>query len=137
MRAGFAIVVAVTAGLFGSGCVDRTPDQDLRITRAVPVAKLSADLLWKDYQTNPEQADRTYRLQAIEVTGTVTKVGTDAPGDRYVFFGQPADAGVRANLLDERAAGILANIPENGRLTLLCMCDGFSGNVTLKSCITR
>jgi hypothetical protein len=128
-------LVIVLALLLASACVDRMPDQDLRVVAAVPVAKLSADLLWKDYLADRQAADRQYRFKPIEITGTVTKFGTDSPGDRYVFFGQPADAGIRANLLDDGAGGVLASVAANRVVTLKCMCDGLAGNLVLKSCV--
>ena len=130
-----AAVVAsvVTSGLLG--CVDRLPDQDLRVVGAVPVAKMSADILWKEYQQDQRQANRSYWGKVIEVTGTVTKVGDDVRTDRYLLFGQTDGFGVRANLLDEGATQILTDARANPRLTLKCFCDGLSGNVVLKSCV--
>ena len=118
-----------------AACVDRLPDQDLRILGASPTARLSADILWKDYQTDRKKADGQYFGKAIVVIGTVTDTGSDAPTDRFVLFGQTEKFGVRANLLDEQAGGILANIPADKRLSLKCFCEGLNGHVILKSCV--
>jgi hypothetical protein len=117
-------------------CVDRLPDQDLRILSAEPAAKLSADLLWKEFHDTPEAARRNWFGKVVEVTGIATRVGDDAPTDRYVLFGQNGDLGVRANLLDEQAASILAQAKEEPRITLRCYCEGMDGNLILKSCVT-
>jgi hypothetical protein len=117
------------------GCVDRLPDQDRRILSAAPDAKMSADILWQEYQQDRDKANRSYWSKVIEITGTVTRVGDDVPTDRYVLFGQAGEFGVRANLLDDRAVPILARARENPRITLRCYCDGLSGNVILKSCV--
>jgi hypothetical protein len=122
--------------LAGAGaCVDRLPDQDLRILTATPVAKLSADLLWKEFQANPDAARRTYFGKVVEITGTATRVGDDVPTDRYVLFAQGGEMGVRANLLDEQATGILAKAKEDPRITLKCYCEGLDGHLALKSCV--
>jgi len=102
---------------------------------ATPIAKLSADLLWTEFQQNATEARRSYFGKVVEVTGTATKVGTDAPGQRFIIFGQPGDTGVRANLLDEAASAVLSNIPENRRMTVRCYCEGLAGDVVLKSCV--
>jgi hypothetical protein len=135
MRAGgpAGVLIAIVCGL--AACVDRLPDQDLRILSSTPVAKLSADILWKEYQSNREAADDAYWGKALVVTGAVTRVGSDAPTDRFVLFGQTEEFGVRANLLEEQAAGILEAAAENKRLTLKCFCEGLSGHVVLKSCV--
>ena len=117
------------------GCVDRLPDQDLRVLTATPVAKLSVDLLWKEFQADPDAASRTYFGKVVEITGTASRVGDDAPTDRYVLFAQDGEVGVRANLLDDQAAAILAKAREEPRITLKCYCEGLDGSLVLKSCV--
>jgi len=132
----YARSLAVSLVCLGpAACVDHLPDQDLRILAAPPTARLSADILWKDYQTDRKKADGMYFGKAIVVVGTITQSGSDAPTDRFVLFGQNDKFGVRANLLEEQAGGILANIPADKRLTLKCFCEGLDGHVILKSCV--
>jgi hypothetical protein len=127
--------VAVIATSMLSACVDHLPDQDLRILGASPTARLSADILWKDYQTDRKKADGAYFGKPIVVTGKVTTVGSNAPTDRFVLFGQTDKFGIRANLLDEQAGAILASVPADKHLTLKCFCEGLNGHVILKSCV--
>ena len=129
----FLMTVAVAA----SSCTDRLPDQDLRIVDAKPVERLSAALLWQDFQSQRERAEQNYNGKALLIVGDVTKVGTDVPGDRYVYFGQTETNGIRANLLDDRAAAILEVARANPRVTLKCFCEGMTSDVILKSCITQ
>jgi hypothetical protein len=117
-----------------AGCIDRLPDHDLRIHAAVPVAKLSADILWKEYASDRSAADRAYWGKPIVVTGVVSNSGT-ATTDRFVFFGQDKDFGVRATPLDEQAESILEQASKEPRITVKCFCEGLSGNVILKSCV--
>ena len=125
--AGFIAIVA---------CTDHLPEQDLRILSAAPVARLSADILWQEYQGDRDAADRAYWGKPVVITGTVTATGSaDVPTDAYVLFGQTETFGVRANLLDEQAAEILADAGPGARLTLKCFCEGLSGHVILKSCV--
>jgi hypothetical protein len=132
-----ALLVLIAGGLAASAaCMDRLPDQDLRILSATPVARLSADILWQEYQTDSAAADRAYWGKPIVVTGTVTSRGTaDVPTDTFVLFGQNETFGVRANLLDEQARAILAEAMPDRKLTLKCFCEGLSGHVVLKSCV--
>ena len=119
-----------------AACIDRLPDQDLRILTATPDAKLSADLLWNAFKDNAGDARRAYFGKVVEVTGTATVVGTDAPTERFVLFGQEdGKFGVRANLLDDTAKDVLSSIPESRRMTLRCFCEGLDGHVILKSCV--
>ena len=97
--------------------------------------KLPTELLWKAFQTNADQARRAYFGKVVEVTGSATRLGDDVPTDRYVFFAQSGEFGIRANLLDEQAGEILAKTKEDPRVTLKCYCEGMDGNLILKSCV--
>jgi hypothetical protein len=132
VRAGRLIVLSA---LIFAACVDRLPDQDLRILTERPAAKLSADLLWKAFHDNPDAARRTYFGKAVEITGRATRVGDDVPTDRYVLFGQAGDLGVRANLLDEQASDILTRAGEEPTITLRCYVQGMDGHLQLRSCV--
>ena len=122
-------------GSLTGACVTNLPDQDLRILEVAADAKLPVELLWKEFQTNADQARRTYFRKVVEVTGSATRVGDDVPTDRFVFFAQAGEFGVRANLLDEQAVDILTKTKENPHVTLKCYCEGMNGNLILKSCV--
>jgi hypothetical protein len=127
--------VAVLA-VVATACVDRLPDQDLRIRAEVPVAKMSVDHLWKDFQTDAAAARARYWGKAIEISGTPTRSdGQDATG-AYLLFAQAGELGVRANLLDEDAPAIIKRAAAGERLTLKCYCEGLEAHVLLKSCVT-
>lgn len=131
----WACGIAVAAAGAGAGCADTLPDQDLRILGATPVAKLSADILWQEYQADAEAANRRYWGKAIEVTGTVSTASSDTV-DAYVLFSQTAEqAGVRANALDDEGAAIVAAARVGEKLTVKCFCAGLDTNVVLKSCV--
>jgi hypothetical protein len=132
-RPALAILLGSLA-IAAAGCADTLPDQDLRITVAVPVAKLPAEDLWKEYQADSEAADAAYWGKAIEVSGTVTHLDAE-PAERYILLGQSDQFGVRANLLDDTADEILAATKEGDRLRLKCFCAGLDGHVILKSCV--
>lgn len=134
----FLHALAVILGLgAAAGCTDRLPDQDLRILETPPVERLSAALLWQDFQTVPEQAGRNYNGKAVVVTGDVTRAGTEETGEAYVYFAQTDAAGVYAGLLAEQASAILKGVQENPRVRLKCFCQGLSTNVVLKSCVAE
>ncbi|HET9371940.1 MAG TPA: hypothetical protein VFO19_16890 [Vicinamibacterales bacterium] len=127
--------ILLAAGAAGA-CVDRLPDEDLRITTAVPAEKLPAELLWKDFQTDAAAATSRYFGKAVEITGVVTQATTDGANEAYVLF-VPAGSqfGVRANLLRDRAQDVLDAGRAGEKITLRCFCQGLDGHVVLKSCI--
>jgi hypothetical protein len=135
-RAQFLAIGALLAVL-ASGCVDRLPDQDLRITTTTTAfAKLSASDLWKEFAADPSAARSRYFGNAVDVTDRVTRFDANPPA-AHVFFGQTTEHGVRAQLLDERAAQTIKDVKAGDRITLRCFVEGLGtdGNVVLKSCI--
>ena len=121
----------------GAACVSNLPEQDLRILEAQPSAKLSASDLWTDFQTDAAAARTKYFGKAIDLSDKPTAIETEASKGQHVFFGQTADRGVRARLLDDKAAETLKDLKVGMRLTLRCFCQGLDENqdVLLKSCI--
>jgi hypothetical protein len=120
-----------------AACVDHLPEQDLRILREQPAAKLSASDLWKDFESDAAGARARYFGKAIDVSDRPTAIESDASKGRALFFGQAMERGVRATLLDDQAADILRDAKVGTRLTLRCYCEGkdANGDVLLKSCI--
>ncbi len=129
------ILLPVYLLLVSSACVDRLPDQDLRITTAVPVAKLPADLLWQEFEKDPSGSAKRYFGKAIDLTGKVTSMEAAGATGPFIFFAQSDKGGVRASLLADRAAETLKDLQPGARVNLKCFCEGLKTDVILKSCI--
>jgi hypothetical protein len=127
-------IVAAAVLFLATACVRTLPAQDRRIVSVAPDAKLSADMLWKDFQSGTLAADRRYHGRALVVSGVVTRVNT-SPTETSLFFAQAADRGIVANLLDDQAAMIAKAATPGQRVTLKCFCEGFDVNLILKSCV--
>jgi len=128
----------LSLALFAPACAEHLPDQDLRILQSLPSAKLSSDDLWKDFQKDPSAAQQQYFGKAVDVSGKITSLEADAAKVPNVFFGQTSGApGVRARLLDDKAAETLKDAKPGDRITLRCFCEGLDEkqDVLLKSCI--
>ena len=126
----------VGLAILAAGCVDRLPDNDMRILSATPMAKISSDLLWKDYSADAKSADRRYWGKAIEMSGRVSTVMPETPARMMFLPDRDAKNGIEARLLDERAKETLTGANAGERITLRCFSEGLQqGNVILKSCI--
>lgn len=103
----------------------------------VVAAKTTAADLWKDFQQNAASATSTYFGKAIDVSDKPTSIETDATKGQQFYFGQTNEHGVRARLLDSRAAEILKEAKVGARITLRCYVQGLDagGDIILKSCI--
>jgi hypothetical protein len=132
------IVRLVALAVLGTACADHLPDQDLRILAVtVPAAKMPAEDLWKAFQADPDGARRKHFGQSVDVSGTVVAIRPDARNVPVVYFGQPDQRGLRARLLDERAAETVKALSIGSRATLRCFCEGLTPeqDLLLKSCI--
>jgi len=131
-----ALATALAFLLLSVGCADTFPDQDRRIYQAVPVAKISADILWKEYSADAAAADRLYKNVVLEMSGNLTAV-TPGPPHVVLTFGIDDQPGVQATLLDDEAEAVTAKAKVGDRITLRCYCEGLDESVRLKSCIER
>jgi hypothetical protein len=125
---------ALAALAAAAACADTLPDQDLRIYQTAPSAKLSADILWEEYQAEPQAADNRYWGRVVEITGEITSVSPEG-SPPALLFGQDDALGVQARLLDDEAGAILHAVGPGDRVTLRCFCEGLTEHVVLKSCI--
>ena len=118
-------------------CAEHLPDQDLRILTAQPAAKLSSTDLWRDFDADAVSARRTYFGRALDVSGAPSFLEAEPPAGPHLFFVEAGERGIRARLLEDRAADVLAAAKVGERLTLRCFCEGLNeqGDVLLKSCI--
>jgi hypothetical protein len=132
-----AFPTALLAFVTLTGCVNRLPDQDLRIRDAAPVAKMSAVDLWQDYQRDRAAADAKYWGKAVEITDKVSVAGGSGELAASIFFAQAEGRGIRARLLDEDAPAILKVATAGQRVTLRCFCEGLATDLILKSCILK
>jgi len=130
-----ALLALFYGGFLLSACVDRLPDQDLRITTAVPAAKLSSDLLWQEFEKDPSGAAKRYFGKAIDLTGKITSLEASGATGPFIFFAQSEKGGVRASLLADRAAETLKDLQPGAKVNLKCFCEGLKTDVILKSCI--
>jgi hypothetical protein len=130
-----ALLTALAIPVLGA-CVDRLPDQDLRILGTTAVAKLPVEALAADYRADRAAADRQYWSKPIEVSGEVTETRESAGGPVLVFLDKSGTAIVEATLLDEQAAAIRTALGDSKRVRLKCYCDGLSSAIVrLKSCV--
>lgn len=128
-------MASAALALWTAGCAERLPDQDLRILQAVPVAKLSTDILYKEYQADKRAADRRYHGRPIEISGKPWAAIGDAPPRLFFASEMGSSSGVEARLLLDQAVATLESGKTGNRVTLRCFCEGLATNVILKSCI--
>ena len=139
MRAGTLgpIAIIALAVSFVACAADHLPEQDLRITNTPAAFKMPPDELWKEFQRDPKAARAKYHGQVVDLSGKVVAVQPDAAKNPIVYFSNPQEPGLRARLLDERAAEVGKNATPGARVTLRCFVEGITpeNNLLLKSCI--
>jgi len=131
-------LTVVVLALVCAACADHLPDQDLRILSvARPDAKLSAQDLWMGFRTDALAATRKYFGRSVDVSAVVTSFEADPKKTPHLYFSQNTEHGVRARLLDDRAADTLKDVKAGDRITLRCFCEGIDSkqDLLLKSCI--
>jgi hypothetical protein len=135
-----ALAMAAAGAAGAAACVDHLPEQDLRILTAVPAAKLSVDLLVKEFKDDAAGATKRYKGNAVELTGHAS---ASSPGDLNakppvhgsVTFTVDAMT-VAASVLDEQNAKVTTAAKDEPRVTLRCFVEGLQATqLILRSCI--
>ena len=85
------LLALVLAG--ASACTDTLPVQDRRIRGEVPIAKMSVDDLWKDFQQDAAGARSRYHGKAVEISGKPTRADGQDSGGAYLLFAQSGELG--------------------------------------------
>ncbi len=101
---------------------------------SIPVASLSAAVLFGEYHANELAADAKYKGRPIEVTGVVKSIGSDILGTPYIAL----DAGDRTAfsvqcMFDDNDGLVILN--QGDRVRIRGTCNGKMLNVVLDDCI--
>ncbi len=134
-RLGMRVLLVAACAAAAAACMDRLPEQDLRILGATAIAKMPIEDLAADYRTDKAAADRQYWGKPIEVSGEVADTREGPAGPVLVFKDKAGVEIADASLLQEQAGTVLASVGKSRRVRLKCYCDGLSTVVRLKSCV--
>jgi hypothetical protein len=107
--------------------------------KARTVAVLAKDLL-KDFQDDPEVAERKYKGKYLEVTGTVERVGQNRHDDHFVILhGGDEQAKVKVECFffpaDDNEEARIEALRKGETVTVRGEFDGRVSNVQLRECV--
>jgi len=129
------LCLSIGAAVAAAACVDRLPDQDLRIVSATAVVKMPVEDFAKEYQTDRAAADRRYFGKAVELSGKVADVHEAASGSALTFNDRTGAEILEAVLLDDQAKAIAGGLDDTRRVRLKCYADKFAAHVLVRSCV--
>jgi glycerol uptake facilitator-like aquaporin len=92
--------------------------------------KVTADQLYKAFETNEAEANKTYVGKVVEVSGTVSEVQTDSIQRVVLTFPDAMMGGIVINI-DKRHPEGIDELKTGDQATLKGFCSGFLMDVQL------
>jgi len=99
-------------------------------------APVTADDLVGAYQRNGIAADRLYKGQIVDISGSVGWVGKDMFGNPYVTLGREAATSVQATF-PRGSDTLLADLSPDQRIVVRCRIEGKVVSVAARECQLR
>jgi hypothetical protein len=98
-----------------------------------PATHVSAEALFRDYETNEIAADQKYKEAVLQVGGTIEDIGKDLIGTPYVTLSASEFFNVQA-MFPTSAEKDLAALRKGADIKVRCRGAGKLGNVILREC---
>lgn len=95
--------------------------------------KIEARTLIAEYANNSVAADAKFKGRWLEITGTITDIGTDILGSPYVTLHRRIDA-VQAMFTRNRDERLVGSFSKGQEITITCRGDGKLLNVLVRDC---
>lgn len=127
------LLIALLAGLLIAGgifyFVYNKPHRDVASEKAEHV--LTADQIFDEYEADETAANTKFLDKTVQVSGTVSEVGTNDAGQSFVILAaeNAMIGGVSATFQDEQAG-----LSEGQDVSLKCRCTGKLMDVVLINC---
>lgn len=102
-----------------------------------PVLKVTANELYKAYDSNEVKADNTYKGKDLEIAGTISDIGKDILDDIYITIETDDIIFSIQCYFTEEYESKVADLEKGQKITIQGVCDGKLGNVLIKDCIIK
>jgi hypothetical protein len=113
-------VLALAIAVMAIGGCESAPPEPESVEGMPPIASMTADKLYQEYQANGVAADSKYSGQVVEVTGVVAAIGKDLLNNMTVTLKAGSDE------LTAGGTGILCYCPESQKDKLAKLSQGKS-----------
>jgi len=129
--ASFAVIVAFLILALGSADTD-TDTQNVQ--SQAPSYTLSANQLYREYDSNEVAADSKYEGRVVIVTGTIQDIGKDIMDDAYIVIGGGGLLdGVQCTFTKGEQSSV-ANLSKGQQVSVKGEVSGKMGNVLVNKC---
>ena len=120
--------------ILGGGSLDTDGDTE-KISVATPDYVLSANKLFKEYDTNSVAADAKYEDKIVVVSGTIQSIGKDIMDTAYLVIGGTGFLDGVQCMLPTGQEGLVARVSKGQYITLKGKVSGqIMGNVIVNNC---
>lgn len=132
------VAIIIIAALGSSGDDDgNNTASDMPTGTPKAILKVTANELYKAYDSNEVKADNKYKGKDLEIAGTISDIGKDILDDIYITI-ETDDIifSIQCYFTDEYESKV-ADLEKGQKITIQGVCDGKLGNVLIKDCIIK
>ena len=120
--------------ILGGGSLD-TDEGAEKISAATPDYVLSADTLFRAYDTNAVAADAKYEDKIVKVSGTIQSIGKDIMDTAYLVIGGSGFLDGVQCMLPSGQESLIARVSKGQYVTLKGKVSGqIMGNIIVNNC---
>jgi hypothetical protein len=129
------LLIVITGATLIGILIYNKPHEDL--ARSKPDVVISADALFSAFASDEVQANSQYLGKIIEVTGTVVNVSiVDGTLTDVILASNDMLFGVNCEM-DTSTAQINNEVKIGNKVTLICMCSGYTMDVVMNRCVKK
>lgn len=115
-------------GILAAGSTDTDTDTQ-KVQSQAPSYTLSADQLYREYDSNEVSADAKYKGKVVIVSGTIQDIGKDIMDDAYIIIGGGGFLdGVQCTFTKGQQSSV-ARLSKGQRVTVKGEVAGKMGNI--------
>lgn len=131
---GSLLILAVVTMLAVGSTDDEASTEEVK--NAKPAFTITAQELFKEYESNEVSADTKYKEKVVQVSGTVSDIGKDILDNPYVVVGSFGDLGlgVQCTFAESQNATI-SELKKGDAVSIKGTCNGSLMHVQLNSCV--
>jgi hypothetical protein len=122
--------VVLIGGLIGGIVAYQMWNKDFEDAMSQDGIKVTADQLYKAFETNEAEANKTYVGKVVEVSGTVSEVQADSIQRVVLTFPDAMMGGIVVNI-DKRHPEGIDELKAGDQATLKGFCSGFLMDVQI------
>lgn len=128
-----SVVVLVVLGIIAVGSIDTDTDTQ-KVQSQAPIYTISANQLYREYDSNEVAADEKYKGKVVIVSGAIQNIGKDIMGDAYIVIGGGGILDGVQCMFTKGEQSSVSRLSKGQQVRVKGEVAGKMGNILVKKC---